>query len=293
MGVWKTLGRLSLLNIRKREIDPNFELSNSIMLLEELDRDLRNHLALIILNSGPTGRNLRQNWSVAQRVAVRKASATLTQRWEVLTRSRVSEAQQDLNKLLDNTISQIKEEFGFVGPDHEYHVLVLKGIHNSLKRNSRSMSRQNVSDLFELGLSFMIGLKWLPNLNDVDKNKIKSRLSTHNSRMLQVHQDAINRSIGQGETALNAGVSFMWNQSARGDGTLIATIDRLVFVYDDERIRNFSIQKKDISDFTFRETVVVPMSQELEVHYIDNGRNEQAFFFIGDYFSTEINNWLA
>jgi hypothetical protein len=102
------------------------------------------------------------------------------------------------------------------------------------------------------------------------------------------------RQLNVGEVILNAGASYVPAHGSTGDGTLLLTDQRVIFIFDEDFNKDPLIFKREhIKKFEFLPTTAVPMSEEFHLEFTKEGQLERVTFYVGRFFAAEIRLLLA
>jgi len=197
----------------------------------------------------------------------------------------------DFSNDIKQSIQELIEVLGLTKSEHPYETPIILCTSDLLSQKAASLSNERITALLEISFTIIIGMKWFPSWSKEHEESISNRLSFSNPGALNVHKHAIAGLLHGNEVALNAGASYMLNQGNYGDGTLVATNQRLIFVFEQDFNKPaFSIEFQNISSHLFAETSVVPISKEMTIHFNENRFIREAKFIVGNFFSVELTN---
>jgi hypothetical protein len=247
------------------------------------------HLASILRTIGPTGDRLKVHWPAELKVKVHTSSYEFVQKWFGNSDDRSEARPGALSSDLKLKVDEISTNLALADVEHPYEAAVLASVEELLRRKSHGLAREVILEIVETGLTFVVSQRWAPFFLAESHESFEEQLSFANVGSLQVHADVISRVTNDDEVPLNAGVSYMLNQGASGDGTLIVTNRRLVFSFDEDYQKEpQSIFLQSVRSFSMVETSVVPMSKELTIEVGDREQVQSVSFYVGDYFSIEL-----
>jgi hypothetical protein len=280
-----------IISRRNRSFNPNNELASILIKSGFLDKALLEHLSSIIRTCGPSGLLFKTDWPTAQTIRVHKACIELVDKWFPGSTKDSINSTLNFSNDLKQSIQELTEVLGLTKLEHPYETPIILSTGDLLSQKADSLNKEQIIALLEIGLTIIIGMKWFPGWSEENKESISNRLSFLNLGALNVHKHAIESVLKSNEVALNAGTSYMLNQGNYGDGTLVATNQRLIFVFEqDFNKQPFPIEFQNIASHLFTETSVVPISKEMTIHFNENGFIREAKFIVGNYFSVELTN---
>jgi hypothetical protein len=128
--------------------------------------------------------------------------------------------------------------------------------------------------------------------SEIDPSKSAATHGT-NDVLVNRYRDVVETYLLQGEQILNAGASYIPAHGATGDGTLVVTDRRLLFVFDEDfRKPPLIILRQGIRSTEFNPTNVVPISKEMTVFYYESNQAKMVSMFVGKFFAAEIQQLL-
>ena len=282
---------MGLFKRQNQASNPNLELAKIAIKSRLLDDATLLHLASIIGTCGKSGDQLKTDWPNEQQIAVHESSIELAKK--LLSRSKEN-SKSNVNEYsieIQQTIDDLTRKLALDSFEHAYQAPLIFTLSELVHRKRSNFSNEQIADAVEAVLTCIIGIKWFPNWSEEHSESINKRLSFANQGAIDRSIDVISKVIMKDEIALNAGVSYMLNQGNMGDGMLIATNKRLIFVFDEDYKKSpKSFLFSNFKSFNFAETSVVPMSKELTVQFSDFGLNQSVAFYVGNFYSEELGN---
>jgi len=276
---------------RNRPFDPNNELASILIKSGFLDKALFEHLSSIIRTCGPSGLLYKSDWPEAQKIRVHRACIELVDKWFLKSTENSMKSGVNFPNDIKQSIQELTEVLGLTKSEHPYETPIILCTSDLLSQKAASLSNERITALLEISFTIIIGMNWFPDWSEENNESISNRLSFSNPGALNVHKHAIESVLKGDEVAINAGASYMLNQGNYGDGTLVATNQRLIFVFEqDFNKQPFPIEFQNIASKFFAETSVVPISKEMTIHFNENGFIREAKFIVGNYFSVELTN---
>jgi hypothetical protein len=282
---------MGLFKRQNQASNPNLELAKIAIKSRLLDDATLLHLASIIGTCGKSGDQLKTDWPNEQRITVHESSIELAKK--LFSKSKVNR-KSNVNEYsieIQQTIDDLTRKLALDSFEHAYQAPLIFALSELVHRKRSNFSNEQIADAVETVLSCIIGIKWFPNWSEEHSESKNERLSFANQGAIDRNIDVISKFIMKDEIALNAGVSYMLNQGSMGDGMLIATNKRLIFVFDEDYKKSpKSFLFSNFKSFNFAETSVVPMSKELTVQFSDFGLDQSVSFYVGNFYSEELAN---
>jgi hypothetical protein len=280
---------MRLFKRQNQVLNPNLELGKIAIKSRLLDDALLLHLAAIIGTCGESGAPLQTDWPNDQRIAVHQSSIELAA--SLLSKSDVNSktSATDYSIEIKQTVDHLTEKLALDSFEHPYQAPMVFALSELFRQKRSDFSNEQIADAVEVILTSIISIKWFPKWSEENSDSIKERLSFTNQGAIDRNELVISKVIMKEEIALNAGVSYMLNQGNMGDGTLIATNRRLIFVFDEDfKKAPQSFLLSNFKHCNFSETSVVPMSKELTIQFSDFGLDQSVGFYVGNFYSEEL-----
>lgn len=278
-----------MFNWRKKSSDLTDQLGLIVRKSQQIDPEISQHLESIIRASGMSGELLRNDWPSRQSDLVRRSSLELANRWLAQQAPLPKAVAADYLKDLERTLEDLTIELSIDNSIHPYQLPLFSSIAELIHRKRDKFKLEEVIRLAEMGLTIVVGMRWFPNWSEKNIESLNNRLTFINTNALKLHQDSISSAVENDEIPLNAGFSFMLDQGHTGDGTLISTNKRLIFVFDrDYKKATRSFKLPSILTYSFTETSAVPVSKEMTIQFSNHNSIGSVKFYVGNLYAVEL-----